>query len=347
MMMIVLFLCVISLCAQILALPVVINTWPFTAATESAWKSLVQEHASSIDAIVAGCSTCEKLQCDHSVGYGGSPDENGETTLDAMIMDGSSMNVGAVANLRRIRDAIAVAKYVLENTEHSILAGDQATEFAKEMGFTEESLQTDWSKEVWENWRKGNCQPNYWSDVFPDHAKMCGPYHPQRDMNGIQQQVREYIGNSNFDNHDTISMVIVNSEKNVVSGTSTNGATHKIPGRVGDGPIVGAGSYADSEVGGCGATGDGDVMMRFLPCYQAVESMRLNKNITPQQAAEDALSRIGRKFPGFHGGLVVVDREGNYGAAGWGWNFSYSVRTESMNAAKIIQVPPIGPNSQI
>jgi N4-(beta-N-acetylglucosaminyl)-L-asparaginase len=276
------------------------------------------------------------------MGFGGSPDENGETTLDAMIMDGTSMNLGAVADLRRIKSAIAVAKYVLKNTEHSILAGDHATEFAKKMGFEEEILTTEKSEKLFKDWEENNCQPNYWADVFPNPEKICGPYHPQDIMNQLSEQ-KEIVGKSSFKNHDTISMVIVDRNGNVVSGTSTNGASHKIPGRVGDGPIVGAGGYADSEVGGCGATGDGDLMMRFLPCYQAIESLRQNKHWTPRQAAEDALMRIGRRFPGFHGGIVVADNQGNYGAAGWGWQFSYSVKTSEMSNVSVIKVDPIGP----
>ncbi len=292
---------------------------------------------------MSGCSTCERLQCDGSVGYGGSPDESGETTLDAMVMDGTSMNLGAVANLQRVKHAIRVARDVMRFTQHSILAGNQATEFALRMGYKEESLQTQHSKGIWEQWKENHCQPNYWSSaVTPDHLKGCGPYSPMRGE-GIEKE-EEYMGKSSFGNHDTISMVIVDREGNVVSGTSTNGATHKIPGRVGDGPIVGAGSYADSEVGGCGATGDGDVMMRFLPCYHAVESMRSNRNLTPQQAAEEALRRIGKRFPEFHGGIVVTDKNGNYGGAGWGWHFSYSVRTDAMSNVTVVQVPPIGPN---
>lgn len=109
-----------------------------------------------------GCSVCERLQCDGTVGYGGSPDENGETTLDAMIMDGKTMNMGAVAALRNVKDAIAVAKHVLQNTKHSMLVGEQATAFAEKMGFKTESLATNHSTDMWRAWKVSNCQPNFW-----------------------------------------------------------------------------------------------------------------------------------------------------------------------------------------
>jgi len=105
---------------------------------------------------------CEREQCDTTVGYGGSPDENGETTLDAMIMDGKTMNIGAVAALREIKDAISVAKHVLYNTKHTLIVGDQATNFAVSMGFKRESLSTTESQEIWQNWKNRNCQPNFW-----------------------------------------------------------------------------------------------------------------------------------------------------------------------------------------
>lgn len=142
--------------------PVVINTWNFLSACQEAWKVLEQD-GSAIDAVEKGCSRCESDQCDGTVGFGGSPDESGETTLDSMIMDGATFNVGAVAALRRVKSAISVARKVLENTHHSILAGSQATLFAKQMGFTEEWLNTTESQSKWQNWRDKNCQPNFWT----------------------------------------------------------------------------------------------------------------------------------------------------------------------------------------
>lgn len=124
---------------------------------------MISDNLSAIDALVEGCSVCEREQCDGTVGYGGSPDENGETTLDAMIMDGNTMNVGAVAALRDVKDAIAVARHVLENTKHTLLVGEQATDFAVMMGFQRESLQTERSREMWQQWKNNHCQPNFWA----------------------------------------------------------------------------------------------------------------------------------------------------------------------------------------
>ena len=125
----------------------------------------------------------------------------------------------------------------------------------------------------------------------------------------------------------------------MAAGTSTNGASHKVPGRVGGGPIAGSGSYVDGEVGRCGATGDGDVMMRFLPCYQAVESMR--RCLTPGEAAEDAVRRITRRYPGVATGLVVVNAKGEHSGASSGWTFTYAFRGGGMAAAQVVTVSPL------
>lgn len=186
---------------------------------------------------VLGCSVCEREQCDGTVGYGGSPDENGETTLDAMIMDGKTMNMGAVAALRNVKDAIEVAKHILLYTRHSMLVGSQATDFAEQQGFKRETLTTNSSKDIWKTWKENHCQPNFWTNVTPDPKTTCGPYEPKQEDIVIQkaQTHREYsvIGYGRY-NHDTIGMIVIDRTGNIATGTSTNGARHKIPGRVGD-----------------------------------------------------------------------------------------------------------------
>ncbi len=321
------------------SLPFVINTWagPFTAATDAAFLSLTTHPlttTSALDAIEAGCATCEQNQCDGTVGFGGSPDESCETTLDAMIMDGDSMHTGAVAGLRRIRDAISVARAVLVHTRHSLLVGDLATQFAVAMGFGPEGdLATAESRERCEVWRRGGCRGNYWVGVEPDPEVSCGPYRPAGGLVGVG------AGDGGQSSHDTISMVVIDAAGRMAAGTSTNGAAFKVPGRVGDGPIVGSGSYVDGEVGGCGATGDGDIMMRFLPCYQAVENLR--RGMTPTEAAEDAVRRMLRKYPRISSGVVVVNNKGEHGAAASGWTFSYAYRGGGMEAAKVVSIPPL------
>lgn len=322
-------------------LPFVINTWggPFTAATDAAYLALAGDAgASALDAVEIGCATCERNRCDRTVGYGGSPDEACETTLDALIMDGTTMKSGAVAGLRRIRDAVAVARAVLHHTRHSLLVGDLATQFAVENGFREEDLSTEDSRARCAAWRAGNCQANYRINVEPDPATSCGPYTPL-PADRLRLGREGVADDAGATSHDTISMVAIDASGAMAAGTSTNGASFKVPGRVGDGPIVGSGSYVDGDVGGCGATGDGDIMMRFLPCYQAVENLR--RGMSPQEAAEDAVARMLRKYPKISSGVVVVNSNGEHGAAASGWTFTYAFRGDGMNATSVVTVPPL------
>ncbi|SPP74021.1 putative N(4)-(beta-N-acetylglucosaminyl)-L-asparaginase GA14866 [Drosophila guanche] len=302
------------------SLPMVINTWNFIDANLLAWRILNVTQGGlrqTRNAVVEGCTKCEKQQCDRTVGFGGSPDELGETTLDAMIMDGSSMDVGAVAGLRGIKDAIRVARHVLEHTKHTMLVGDAASQFAQAMGYRSESLVTPESKAMWQEWTAENCQPNFWRNVYPDPSVSCGPYKPKPTPLTRWKEDRartEYaIGHNN---HDTIGMIAIDVENNIHAGTSSNGASHKIPGRVGDSPIPGAGAYADNEVGAAVATGDGDIMMRFLPTLLAVEAMRAGKK--PTEAAEVGIRRIAKHYKDFSGAVIAVDRLGQYGAACYG-----------------------------
>ncbi|XP_002730593.1 N(4)-(Beta-N-acetylglucosaminyl)-L-asparaginase-like [Saccoglossus kowalevskii] len=282
---------------------------------------------STLDAVEQGCTVCEVLQCDTTVGYGGSPDETGETTLDAMIMDGVTHDAGCVADLRRVKGAISVARSVMEHTKHTLIAGDQATQFAIEMGFKEENLTTNKSREMWEKWKKANCQPNYRQNVSPDPTQSCGPYQPIKTGSQKKKRFNKYI---NKNNHDTIGMVVIDKDGNVAGGTSTNGASHKVPGRVGDSPMIGAGAYVDNDVGGAAGTGDGDVMMRFLPSYQAVEYMRMGMD--PTTACQTAMSRIIQYYPEFSGALVAAHVSGIHGAACKGFGtFHYSVRNPGMS----------------
>lgn len=302
--------------------PLVINTWPFVKATEKAWQVL-EKTDDPVTSVEQGCSMCEELRCDGTVGWGGSPDENGETTLDALIMDGPSHDAGSVAGLKRIKNAISVARAVMEYTKHTLLVGEAATQFAVEMGHKEQSLSHIDSVNRYLKWLNNSCQPNFRLSVSPDPSVNCGPYEP---IEPINKQDKTNV-NINQKSHDTIGMIAVNSKGDIAVGTSTNGAAHKIPGRVGDSPIIGSGAYVDNDVGAACGTGDGDVLMKFLPSYQTVESMR--NGMSPSEASEDALRRIVKKYPKFMGAIVAVDKSGQHGAACHGldeFKFSYGSR---------------------
>ncbi|PAN39441.1 hypothetical protein PAHAL_7G243000 [Panicum hallii] len=271
------------------------------------------------------------------------------------------MEIGAVAAMRYVKDGIKAAKLVMEHSLHTLLVGEKATDFAISMGLPGPiNLSSPESLEKWANWRQNHCQPNFWKNVAP--ADSCGPYHPinlaqaldsakhevEWSQGGVCQErfqsdsllepIHSHLKFIDRHNHDTISMAVIDKMGHVAVGTSTNGATFKIPGRVGDGPIPGSSSYGDDEVGACGASGDGDIMMRFLPCYQVVESMR--QGMEPRDAAMDAISRIARKFPNFVGAVFAVNKKGVHAGACHGWTFQYSVRNSSMHDVEVITVYP-------
>lgn len=321
--------------------PIVINTWNFTNATAKAWEILQQSHGTALDAVEQGCTVCEEQQCDGTVGFGGSPDENGETTLDAMIMDGTTHDVGAVADLRRVKGAIAVARSVMEHTTHTLLVGEQATHFALSMGFHEENLSTPASVEMHQQWLKNKCQPNYWVNVTPDPTNSCGPYRPNPSSNTTKQSTAKEGKNFDQFNHDTIGMLAIDSKGHIAGGTSTNGARYKIPGRVGDSPIPGSGAYVDKFVGGAAATGDGDLMMRFLPALVTVEGMRAG--LSPTKAAEVAIMQVSQYYPEFSGAVVAVNMAGKYGAACYGLqHFPFSIANTETNAVEVKKISCLG-----
>ncbi|CAG0914821.1 unnamed protein product [Notodromas monacha] len=317
-----------------LGLPLVINTWPWPGATQRAWDVLTTGNGSVVDAVVAGCSEAEKDPVIDSVGFGNHPDESGETTLDAMVIDGETRGIGAVADLRRIKEAVAVARAVMDHTQHTMLVGEAATKFAVAMGFQETSLSTDLSKQIHSNWTANNCQPNFWRNVTPDPRQSCGPYSPIKGPSSQPQSASESVSERN---HDTIGMIAIDGDGKIAAGTSTNGAQFKIPGRVGDTAIPGSGAFVDAEVGAAAATGDGDVMMRFLPSMAAVEMLR--GGVTPYNAAVEALARIARVFPDVKAGIVVAKKNGEFAGACYGFEtFEYCVVEALTGQVQVIPV---------
>ncbi|OXU16531.1 hypothetical protein TSAR_006271 [Trichomalopsis sarcophagae] len=316
--------------------PLVVVTWNYPNATQKAWDVLHTEKRSALDAVEESCTLCEQMQCRGTVGFGGNPDENGETTLDALIMDGVTMDVGAVGGIRNVKDAISVARKVMENTRHSLLGGGLAADFAVQMGFKKESLQTDRSRDLWQKWKANNCQPNFWENVEPNPSKSCGPY--RLSSNTQSDKPKTNVPTSAEDNHDTIGTVALDTKGRVAAGVSTNGQNHKIPGRIGDSAMTGAGAYADGEVGAAAATGDGDIIMRFLPSYLSVELMRMG--VAPKAATETAVRRMARRYPKFRGAVIALNKDGEYGAACHGYgNFPYYVSNVETAGAKEFNIP--------
>lgn len=280
--------------------PFILTTWDFGPGANEVGYEYLKQGGSAIDAVEAAINHVELLPDEYWVGYGGVPNEVGETTLDAQILWGPTHDFGAVGCLKRVKRAISVARQVMEKTQHTLIVGDDATRFATRMGFSETSLTNARSQAAWEAWAAKGERTNAFDPEPFDSDSLRG--------------------------HDTVGSIAVDRDGNLCVGCSTNGREFKIPGRVGDSPIPGAGAYGDQQVGAAVATGNGDVMMRFLPTYHTVELMR--QGLSPTEAATAAIKRITDRGYQFGGGIAAVTIDGRHGGAKAGWEdagFSYSV----------------------
>ncbi|VDN26836.1 unnamed protein product [Gongylonema pulchrum] len=201
------------------------------------------------------------------------------------------------------------------------------------MGFKRESLYTNKSSIIQQQWLHRNCQPNFRINVTPDPSKSCGPYKPARGISGRFPGTPEI----NDNNHDTIGIVVVDFEGNIAAGTSTNGVNHKIPGRMGDSAVPGGGAYVDNEIGGAASTGDGDIMMRFLSSFQTVRNMAEGQS--PRKAAERTIHAIASKYPNFSGAIIAANKAGEFGAACYGMEtFKFCIQNRFFKEVKVMSV---------
>lgn len=280
-------------------LPVIISTWNHgMPANDAAWEVL-SNGGSSLDAVEAGVRIPEADPDVITVGFGGIPDASGKVTLDACIMDEKG-RAGSVTYLQHIVHPISVARLVMEKTPHVMLSGKGALKFALDNGFQKEKLLTKKRKEEWKKWKKKN----------------------KEFSNKIN------IENVSEDNHDTIGMLAIDKDGKVSGACTTSGMGYKMPGRVGDSPIIGAGLFVDGDVGGATATGSGELVMKTVGSFLVVELMRQGKS--PARACEEAVRRIARKIPDFQKhqiGYIALNSKGEFGSFCIQPGFNYAVKT--------------------
>jgi N4-(beta-N-acetylglucosaminyl)-L-asparaginase len=244
--------------------------------------------ADPLDAIVAGVNIVELDPNDQSVGLGGLPNEEGVVQLDASCMHGPTKRAGAVGCLENIATPSLVAKAVMDYTDHVFLVGEGARKFAVEMGFKEQNLLTEQSRQDWLRW-KSRLNPNdAWLDAPPrdrpapprpkDRDEETGHLHVWYDAQGVPHT------------YGTINMNAVDAKGDIASVTTTSGLSWKIPGRVGDSPIIGAGQYCDNDVGAAGSTGRGEAAIKVCGSFLAVEFMR--QGMSPEQALMKVIERV-------------------------------------------------------
>jgi N4-(beta-N-acetylglucosaminyl)-L-asparaginase len=284
--------------------PVVIASANGLPATERA-SQMIRAGADTLDAVVAGVNIVEEDPNDHSVGYGGLPNEEGVVELDASVMHGPSCRAGAVASLRNIKTPSLVAKRVMERTDHCMIVGEGALRFARAHGFEEVNLLTDDARRIWLRWKETHSDEDDWlpPEVGDGHSSAASP-------------VPFHYG--------TINCCAVNAAGELSGVTTTSGLSYKIPGRVGDSPIIGAGLYVDNGVGAAGATGRGEAVIKICGSHTIVEGMRHGQS--PVEACLSALKRIvettterrlrredGR--PNFNVTFYAVAKDGRFGSA--------------------------------
>ncbi|WP_397447124.1 N(4)-(beta-N-acetylglucosaminyl)-L-asparaginase [Polaribacter sp. R77954] len=277
--------------------PMVIATWKTDLAVETAAKVL-EKGGNALDAVEQGCRIEEANEKGKSVGKGGLPDRDGNVTLDACIMNDKG-DYGAVLGVKNIKHVISVARKVMEDTPHVMLVGDGAEQFAVAKGFKRENLLTEASKKAWQKWKEKS----------------------------------EYKPIINIENHDTIGMLAIDKKGNISGACTTSGLAYKMPGRVGDSPIIGGGLFVDNEVGGASATGLGEEVLKTVGSFLIVELMRQGKS--PQKACEEAIGRIvnkpGKDFRNFQVGYIAVNKKGETGAYSIHKYFSYNLYKNKEN----------------
>lgn len=237
-----------------------------------------------LDSVEKGINVAENDPNVTSVGYGGLPNAEGVVELDAAIMDGTRHRAGAVAGLQSIKNPISVARLVLEKTRHTTLAGEGALHFALKMGFRREQLLTPESLKKWLEWKADPKRKTFWLNPTDDH--------------------------------DTIGMVATDGKGHLVSACSTSGLAWKLPGRVGDTPLVGCGVYADDHVGAASATGNGDLMTNYCTSISIVHLM--SRGASPQEGCVELLQHIATTDPANRADdvcVLAINPRGEVGAA--------------------------------
>jgi N4-(beta-N-acetylglucosaminyl)-L-asparaginase len=292
--------------------PVIIATWSFSLNAIEVGMSILKAGGSSLDAVEETIKVVENDVTNRTVGLGGYPNLLGELELDASIMDGSTLRAGAVAAVKNVRNPISLARKVMELTPHIMLVGEGACMFARLLGLEYHvSLQPE-AEKAWKEYiyQALNSKPergtlNFWAKIIHENQT-----------------------------HDTIGVVAIDKYGNIAAGCSTSGSAFKMPGRVGDSPIIGSGVYADNLAGGASATGLGEEIMRFCVTRMVVEY--IYRGLSAQEAADTVIKTIlGRDRTARHIAVIALDAKGRFGASTTYDTFEYAFMTADMEKPEL------------
>ncbi|MFN4259210.1 MAG: N(4)-(beta-N-acetylglucosaminyl)-L-asparaginase [Gemmataceae bacterium] len=295
---------------------VVIATWPFGKIAVEAAAPLLRAGKPALDAAIAGAQAVEDAPEVNSVGFAGIANAIGTVQLDACVMEGKTLGCGAVAALENIRHPAALARLVMEKTPHVMLVGEGARWFALQQGFPLRTLLTPESVAEWEKRRQ---------------KRAAQPPTPQEPLD-----------------HDTVTVLALDQGGSLGGVCTTSGLSHKLPGRVGDSPIIGAGLYVDDTAGAAGATGVGEEIIRIGGSLQIVEALRAGKS--PQEACTLAVRRVNAAAVrrGMHPArvaFIALDPKGRTGAACTaGTKFQYALARPGQ--VEVLSAAEIGPQGE-
>jgi len=306
---------------------------------------ILKRGGDTLDAVVAAVTVVEDDPNDDSVGYGGLPNEEGVVELDACVMHGPTHRAGSVAALRRIKNAARLAQTVMEKTNHVMIVGEGARRFAVDEGFEEINMLTEHSRKIWLAWKassSANWRPGIDSPEWKETVSAI--FDGDKEKIAYAERVIAHPPTG------TIPCMAVNEKGDISATTTTAGLAWKIPGRVGDSPIIGAGCFVDNEVGAAGSTGKGEENIKIAGGHTIVEMMRRGK--PPEEACLEALARIAhnynndkKKLSTFHIFFYALNKDGAHGAASL-WRNHYEEKQHSVYAvhdgteARLVECKP-------
>lgn len=298
--------------------PIILSTWSFgQKANAAGWPFLAGPNGSSLDAVEQACRAVESDPEVLSVGRGGCPDRSGEVSLDASIMQAPS-RCGSVCYVRRFEHPVSIARMVMEKLRHVLVAGDGADRFAMRQGLTPANLLTDSARAMWQKWAADHPSSQYLDDTvyFPPTN--------QEECYAIADEER--LPHNQY--HDTVGVLAIDAGGKLSGACSTSGLPFKVPGRVGDSPIVGHGLYVDPKRGAAVATGMGELVMGVCGSFLAVELM--GQGASPADAARRVLERIADTYQlrdEHQVAIIAIEPSGRWSSAALRPGYHTAVRT--------------------
>ncbi len=284
---------------------------------------VLKNGGSAVDAVEAGIRPVESNPDDHTVGYSGLPNLLGEVEVDASVMDGRTLQAGAVGALKNCEHAISLARKVMEELPHVLLVGGGAERFAREMGFPEKDLRTAEAEKVWREFFEHKAPSVYkertnYLDSLKKFARLAAD--PERP-------------------NETVNFIAMDAQGNLAAGVSTSGWAWKYPGRLGDSPVIGAGNYADNRYGAAACTGRGEMAMRLCTAHSVVMYLKMGMSVT--DAGTHAIKDLAYLVDPYFGrvSIVAMDAKGNHAGFSNAPDTTYVSLTDTMDTS--VEIPRI------